>query len=121
MALATRIVERRTASAANRARQNRAEQRLDEIIKVAGIADAYAVTDRRGDLAVETHFARLYQLVDTDVERDAVVAAYMVWQRDEAEEEAVVRGEVDASVDLMKRNNPLFINGAWTPGKDGAA
>lgn len=111
MALASTITERqsRRARTNNRARQTRAEARLEEIVKVSGIADEYAAVDRRGDLEIETRFAELYQLVNSEAERGAVARAFAAWQRDEQAEEAIVRGSVDESVDLLKQHNPLFI------------
>ena len=98
-----------------------AETRLDEIVSVAGIADEYGKADRAGDLEIETHFARLYQLVDSEAEKDAVVAAYRVWARSEQVEDLAVTGSVDESVSLLKRNNDLWL-GAFVPdGSDGAA
>ena len=117
MALSTAI--RATATATNRARQRRAEARLDEIVKVAGIADDYATVDRHGDLEIEKHFAALYQLVDSDNEREAVARAFAVWQRSEQAEDDALRGSVDDSVGLLKSNNPLFIDGAYTPTDSG--
>lgn len=113
MALATAI--RETATRANRQRQRRAEARLDEIVKVAGIADDYATVDRRGDLEIEKHFAALYQLVDSDAEREAVARAFATWQKCEQAEESALTGSVDDSVALLKRNNDLFIDGCYTP------
>lgn len=106
---------RQTATAANRGRQHRAELRLEEIIKVAGIADQYEATDRVGDLRIETAFARIYQSTADEHVRELVTAAFMAWQDDERTEERVVRGQVDESVALLKVNNPAFINGAFTP------
>lgn len=108
-----------TRARSNRERQARAERRLDEIVKVAGIADDYTSEDRRGDLAIETHFARLYQLVDTQEEREAVATAYVVWQKCEQAEEEALFGSVGGSVDLLKRNNPFWLNDGCGP--DGRA
>ena len=119
MTLAQR--SRQTANRRNRAAQHRVEVRLEELVKVAGIADTYEKADRQGDLAIETHFAHLYQLVDTDSEREAVVTAYRVWAKSEQVEDLAVRGSVDESVDFLKENNPLWL-GAFVPaGSDGAA
>lgn len=118
------LLARTTARAnrANRATQHRAERRLDEIVKVAGIADDYQTVDRAGDLAIEKHFAALYQLVDTQEEREAVAAAFATWQACERREEYALRGSVDDSVTLLKSNNPFWINGSATPDdSDGAA
>jgi hypothetical protein len=110
---------RQTATRQNRQRQHRTEVRLEEIVKVAGIADTYSEADRRGDLAIETHFARLYQLVDTDAERDAVVAAYRVWAKSEQIEDLAVTGSVEESVGMLKVNNNLWLDDGCGP--DGRA
>lgn len=105
-----------------RINQHRAERRLDEIVKVAGIADDYGRVDRAGDIQVEVAFARCYQLVDTDEERAAIADAFAVWQRTEKAEDLAVTGSVDEAVDLLKTNNPIWLNGAAVPGdSDGAA
>lgn len=120
MALSAAI--QRGATQLARQRQLRAELRLDEIVKTAGIADEYERTDRRGDLEIERHFATLYHLVDTEAEKEAVAAAFAAWMRSEAAEDTVVRGAVDGSVSFLKQNNPVWIDGAAVPsGSDGAA
>lgn len=120
--LAVREARRRTATTANRQRQIRAELRLEEIVKVAGIADEYERTDRAGDLQMEAHFGNLFRLASDEEMRRAVVDAFVCWQRDEQAEERVVRGGVDESVTLLKANNPVFIEGQYVPaGSDGAA
>ena len=124
MALSRSIEQarRQTATRDNRARQHRAELRLEEIVKVSGIADSYMDIDREGDLNIETQFARLYQSADSDLMRSMIVQTFVAWQRDEAQEEAIVNGEVRESVDLLKFHNPTFIDGAAVPaGSDGAA
>jgi hypothetical protein len=116
----TRAIERATAP--NRQRQLRAEMRLDEIVKVAGIADDYETIDRRGDLEMEKRFATLYHLVDSEAEKEAVAAAFAAWMRTERAEERHVSGAVEGSVTTLKRNNPVWIDGAAVPsGSDGAA
>lgn len=106
---------RQTATTANRQRQQRAELRLEEIVKVAGIADEYEAADRRGDLAIESAFAAIYQNAHSEELRELVVRAFMAWQSDEAAEEAAVRGGVDGAVTMLKRHNPTFIEGVFTP------
>jgi hypothetical protein len=104
---------------ANRLRQRKAERRLDEIVKVADIADDYGSVDRRGDLAIETHFGRLYQLVSSAEEKQAVAAAYVTWQKcEQAEDEAVI-GSVGESVYLLKANNDFWLDDGCGP--DGRA
>lgn len=137
MTLTTRIEQARrgtrpTATRANRDRQRRAELRLEEIVKTAGIPDAYERVGRSGDLAVETAFATAYQLVNTERERDAVLRAFMVWEDDERGERAAVRaltGDVVADLKLHNRawidGTPIpdeWLNGAAVPANsDGAA
>lgn len=118
------LLARTTARAgrANRERQRRAELRLEELLKVEGIADEYERVDRKGDLRIESHFASLYALVDSVEEKEAVAAAFATWMKSEAEEEAVLRGSVTDASGYMKRNNPTWIDGAAVPdGMDGAA
>ena len=117
MALAKAIQDarRQTATRSNRLRQHLAELRLEEIVKVAGIADDYEKADRAGDLRIETAFARIYQTVTDEKVRQLVVDAYVAWQADEREEERLVRGGVDTSVAMLKRHNPAFIEGAFVP------
>ena len=124
MALSNALIQarRQTATAENRARQHRAELRLEEIVKVSGIADSYMDIDREGDLNIETQFARLYQSATDDLMRSLIVQTFVAWQRDEAAEEAIVRGEVGESVQMLKTHNPTFIDGAAVPaGSDVAA
>lgn len=106
----------------NRERQNRAELRLEEIIKTSGIADDYAAIDRRGDLDIETHFARLYQQAPDEKFRVLVTRAFVAWQRDEKAEEETVYGSVGSAVQFLKDNNDVWLNGARVPaGSDGVA
>ena len=124
MALARELTKARrlTATRENRDRQIRAEMCLEQVVKVAGIPEEYDRRDRTGNLAVERAFATAYQLVDSDAEREAVVQAFMVWQTDERHESSTVRELADESVELLKSNHPLFIDGAAVPvGSDGAA
>lgn len=122
LSIAIEQARRQTATRANRERQRRAELRLEEIVKVAGIADGYARGDRDGNLLIEQTFAKLYQAVDSPMEREAVVQAFMVWQADERHESSMVRALADDSVAFLKRNNPVWIDGAAVPAdSDGAA
>lgn len=100
---------RQTATRANRVRQMKAELRLEEIVKVAGISDQYDRIDRAGDLNIETAFARIFQMAETKAMRDAIVDCFVAWQADEKAEEAIVHGETQGAVSLMKFDNPLFI------------
>lgn len=110
MALHRAIEARRqTATRANRDRQDLAERRTDEIASVAEIESDYAKVDRAGDLAIEAHFATLYQLVDSEEEKRAVAAAYAVWCRSERAEDAAVGGSVTEAVELLRNNNPLWL------------
>ena len=113
MVLTTAI--RETATKLNRERQHRAEQRLEEIVKVAGLPDAYTKHDRSGNLAVETAFARVYQLVNTDAERAAVAKAFVVWQHDERKESTFIGEWSSEAVDILKGNNDLFLNDGCGP------
>ena len=117
MALSNHLMEarRQTATRENRERQNRAELRLTEIIKVAGIADDFERADRQGDLRIETAFAALYQSSPTEHLRSLVVNAFVEWLQDERNEERAVRAGVDGSVHLLKINNDVWLNGAAVP------
>lgn len=97
------------AKRANRARQELAERRADEIADVAEIATEYGKVDRAGDVAIEGHFQSLYQLVDSKPEKDAVLAAYMVWVRSERNEDAAVASAVEAAKDTLRANNPYWL------------
>jgi hypothetical protein len=109
--LATRI---------NRHRQRQAEVRMDEIVSVAAIATNYEAVDRAGDLEMEDHFRRLFQLVDSEDQKDAVARAYAVHMAAERREDLVVRGSVDASVDVLRDNNDFWL-GSFVPDGDGGA
>lgn len=106
---------RQTATLANRLRQRKAEQRLEELVKIAGIPDEYERRGRSSDLAVETAFATCYQLVNTEDERAAVVRAFQLWQRDEKHEKGIVRDLTDESVQFLKDGNDLFLNDGCGP------
>ncbi len=93
----------------NRARQTAAEVRVDEIGAVSDIGTDYTAVDRAGDLEIETHFQKLYALVDSEAERDAVAAAYAVWMRTERAEDLAVGGSVDAAIRLLRSNNPFWL------------
>lgn len=123
----TRAIDeaRRRGRPANDLSQEAAEQRLEELIKVRGLADVsdqYEALDRVEDLTMETHFARLYQLADDDEERDAAVKAFMDFERFDRKHDAnhnTHRGEVKGVEAFMRERNPLFINGSWTPPASG--
>ena len=103
-------------------RQKRAETRLDEIVAVAAIDDGYRIIDAPADREVEQAFANVYRLMDDDEERQAVAAAFLVWQKADRLKDSHVHGSSDQAVTVMKANNPFWINGAATPGdSDGAA
>ena len=124
MALSAAINEarRQTATRENRQNQLRAERRITEIIKVAGIADEYDKVDRKGDLRIETAFARLYNAADSDLLRDLVVKTFMAWQVDERDEERTVKAHTEGAVVYLKEGNPIWLDGAAVPaGSDGAA
>lgn len=97
-------------------RQRKAEKRLDEIVSVGSIAEDYRTVDARGDEAIESHFRSLYHLVDSPVEKQAVAAAYVTWQKSEAAEDRAVHGSVGGSVNLLKRNNDFWLNDGCGPG-----
>lgn len=111
---------RQTATKRNRARQERAEKRMDEIVQVASIATDYESVDRVGDLEIEDHFKKLYALVDTEDEKQAVARAYAVHMAAERREDVAVRSSVDESVATLKHNNPFWL-GAFVPDGDGDA
>ena len=124
MALSRAIsaARRQTATRENRERQHRAECRLDEIVKTAGIADDYMDIDRRGDLDIETHFGRMWNAATTEEMRTLIARTFAAWQRDERAEEDAVRESVGGAVSLLKANNDLFIHGAYVPAEsEGAA
>lgn len=81
MTLSDAIRERqaRRAVKANRDRNEAAGRRADEIASVHEVGTDYAKVDRAGDVAIEGHFQQLYALVDSKPEKDAVLAAYLVW------------------------------------------
>lgn len=93
---------------------------MDEIVVVASIATNYEAVDRAGDLEIEDHFRRLFQLVDSEDEKQAVARAYAVHMAAERREDVAVRGSVDASVDLLRDNNDFWL-GAFVPADDGGA
>lgn len=111
MALASTIADRQAkrSTTSNRRRQHLAEVRLSEIVKVAGIADEYQQIDRAGDLQMESWFALAYQSMPTDELRGLIARGFVTWQRTEQAEETHVRGDVDASVDLLKGNNNVWL------------
>lgn len=124
MALSRSIDEarRNRATRENRESQHRAELRLSEIVKTAGIADDYMAIDRQGDLDMESHFARLYQASPTEEMRVLVTRAFVAWQKDERAEEEAVYQTVGGTVQFLKDNNNVWLNGAAVPvGADGVA
>lgn len=94
----------------NRAAQAAAEVRIDEIGAVSDVAADYAIVDRAGDVQIETHFQKLYALVDSEAEREAVAAAYAVWMRTERAEDLAVSGSVEQAVNLLRSNNPFWLS-----------
>lgn len=102
-------------------RQRRAETRLDEIVKVAGIADDYNEIDRAGDLDLETHFGKLWQAAETEEMRTLVARTFAAWQRDEQAEERIVHQSVGGSVQLLKQNNDFWLGAAVPKNSGGAA
>lgn len=98
-----------TANRRNRHKAEREGRRLEEIGAVMDIAKVYADIDREGDLVMETHFARIYQLADDEPERDAAVKAFMDWQRTERAEGYAVESSVNEATELLKANNALFL------------
>lgn len=124
MALAVAIAEARhqRATTANRQAQLRAELRLEELIKIEGIADEYGRVDRMGDLNIERHFALIYSMAESPRMRDLIAKTYALWMADEKAEEMAVRSSVDEAGIFMRRNNAVWINGASVPpDSDGAA
>jgi inosine/xanthosine triphosphate pyrophosphatase family protein len=110
------------ATRATRRNQRRAEVRMDEIMAVASIGTTYESVDRAGDLEIEGHFRRLYELVDSEDEREAVARAFAVHMAAERREDFAVRGSVDEASATMKANNGFWLDGAFVPGdSDGAA
>ena len=106
---------RRGATTAARQRQDDAEARLEELIKIGGIPEEYDRLDRPGNLAVETAFARCYQLVDSDDEREAVVKAFVTWQSDERHERKVVRDVTADALDFVKGQNDRWLTDGCGP------
>ncbi len=122
LSIAIHKARRDTATRSNRARQRAAETRLDEIVKVAGIADDYLEIDRAGDLNIETHFGRLWQAAESDQMRTLIARTFAAYQRDEQAEERVVHEAVGDAVHLLKVNNDYWLDGSAVPaGSDGAA
>lgn len=124
MTLSDAIANRKgqRATTANRIRQERAELRIDEIVSVSSIDGDYRAVDCIGDLLIQRQFQSLYALVDTEQEKAAVAAAFAVWVRTERAEEQTVTGSVAESVELLKANNRVWIDGAAVPpDSDGAA
>lgn len=104
----------------DRLEQMRAERRMDEIVSVASVATTYESVDRAGDLEIEDRFKELYNLVDSEEEKQAVARAFAVHQRAERAEDLAVRGSVDEAVDLLRSNNDFWL-GSFVPDGDGGA
>lgn len=122
LSIAIAAAQKQRASRDNRQRQLRAERRITEIVKVSGIADEYGKVDRKGDLRIETAFARLYHAAPSEELRTLIVDAYVAWQVDERAEEQAVVGQTGMAVAYMKDGNPIWLDGAAVPtGSDGAA
>jgi hypothetical protein len=102
-------------------RQRRAETRLDEIVKVAGIADDYAKVDAAGDEDLKTHFGRMWNAAETEEMRTLVARTFAAWTRDEEAEERIVHQSVGGSVQLLKENNDFWLGASVPAGSDGAA
>ena len=100
---------------AHRDRQDQAERRADEIASVLEIRTDYTRVDRDGDLAIEARFQALYQLVDTEAEKEAVASAFAVWIRTERAEDLAVGGSVVEAVELLKSNNPYWLGASEVP------
>lgn len=96
MTLLARTTARRRRGMAieNVIRSECAERRVDEIGAVTDIERDYHAVDRAGDLAIESKFSELYQLVDTEDEKRAVATAFSIWQRSERQEDVAVTGAV---------------------------
>jgi hypothetical protein len=107
------------ATRATRRNQRRAEVRLDEIVAVTSIGTTYEAVDRAGDLEIETHFRRLYELVDSEDEKEAVARAFAVHMAAERREDFAVRGSVDEASATLKANNPFWLADGCGP--DGRA
>lgn len=112
---------RQTATRQHRARQHRAEVRMDEIVSVAAIAEDYEKIDRAGDLSIQDHFQMLFNLVNSEEEKQAVSRAFATWMKCEQREEYVLRGSVDESVDLLRTNNDYWLGSFVPDGEGGAA
>ena len=116
----TTTYRRETATRANRNHSERVEKRVDEIAVVAEVHTDYTKADRAGDLAIEAKFQELYQLVDTEAEKEAVAKAFATWQRTEQREDLAVSTSVGGAVSLLRDNNDYWL-GAFVPDGDGGA
>jgi hypothetical protein len=125
MALSVAIdkARRQTATRQNRDAHDRAALRLEEVFKVAGIADELDRLDRPRSIVTETAFAVAYQCVDAEDEREAVLDAFMKYQAEERAERRDRHAEVNAASGQMVRNNPVWIEGHRVPSEwiNGAA
>lgn len=117
MALSIAIdkARRQTATRANRDAHDRAALRLEEVFKVAGIADELDRLDRPRNIEVETAFAVAYQCVDGEQEREAVLNAFMKYEADEKAEKRDRHSKVNGAAAQMVRNNPVWIENQRVP------
>ena len=122
LSIAIEEARRNRATRANREAQLRAELRLEELIKVEGIADEYERVDRMGDLNIERRFALMYSMAHSERMRELIAQTYAEWMKDERAEELAVESRVREAGTFMRRNNSVWIDGAAVPnGSDGAA
>jgi len=115
--LTQKIVEARRLGATKEKREsfNRAQLRMDEMAKAIGIPERFERNDSKRNVAVETAFVTAYQLVDSQDEKDAVLAAYMLWESDEKGERSDIREGVQVLNADMARNNDVWIDNKPVP------
>lgn len=99
----------------NRRRQILAELRIEEQIKVQGIADEYDRVDRVHDNEIKRAFSLAYHSVDSEPEKEAIAQAFATWIKQDARKDGRVHEDVDSAVTLLKAQTPEFVNGAWVP------
>ena len=127
MALTQALQEarRQTATRDHRARQTRAELRLEEQIAVSTTGDLIdgfrrvdSINDARFYRACRNHMATL----TTDEQRDSFAKVYAAWMRDEVLEERSIDA-TDANNDeallLLRQNTPTFVEGSYVPSGSG--
>lgn len=121
MTLSEAISQRQASRTARirRGQQTAAELRVDEIGSVTDIERDYHAVDRAGDLAIESKFSELYQLVDGEAEKAAVARAFQVWQQSEKQEDFAVTGAVDEAATVLRNNNDFWLADGCGP--DGRA